>query len=124
MMINKYIKTCEYCKKEIIVNHLNRRYCDDICKRSAFRDKNENIRGRIKKKDKIDNLNTSILQYFYDNKKLNFTLNEIESRGFIVEEFDYKFKIDGITYFIFSNDYHLQIENKSINVFKIKKNGR
>lgn len=127
-MKNKYIKTCKYCNKEIIVNHLNRRYCDNVCKRSAFRDKNENTRGRIKNKNKIDTLNTSILQYFFENKKLNLTLNEMESKGFILEEFDYRFKLDNITWLIYSNDYHLEIENegenKNINIIKIKKNGR
>ena len=109
-MESKYLTECRYCKEEFKSNHLNRKYCNETCKRAAFRDKNSNVRKQISN-------NAKILSNLFKTSN-ETTLKILENNGF---NLNYFYKVITFTYvkiYVINENYDLMIEKDKITIIK------
>lgn len=82
-----YKKYCKYryCKREFTANRLNQEYCCYDHKKKENNFKAKEIRDKTKRIDFITRRNRKILEEKYKEGKIEVTLDELESQGFIYD---------------------------------------
>ena len=116
-MINKYVKQCPHCENEFVANHLNRKYCSEICKRAAFRDKKARIRTNMRTEDGIELKNDKILAGL-DSEKIVLTNEILKNKGFNFNYYHKKLKFNDGMLYIFKYNFNMFINEENIKIIK------